>query len=154
MSNRTREKNSESADDEKMEEIQWSAEEEIQLFFALDGLKPVGINKHFFMACICDRLSKALNREIATETIWSHLKSMYNLKALDDLEKLPFPNNIEDFSLPESEFNALIVKKIEAKSSDTVKKDVENGNKISKCPPMIGIQDLVFQILYSINRFF
>lgn len=139
MSNRTREKNSESADDEKME---WSAEEEIQLFFALDGLKPVGINKHFFMACICDRLSKALNREIATETIWSHLKSMYNLKALDDLEKLPFPNNIEDFSLPESEFNALIAKKksdidseIAKKGSDIVKKDVENGNKISEYPP-------------------
>lgn len=106
MCTRTREKNSESGDD-----IEWSAEEEIQLFFALVGLKPVGINKHFFMACICDRLSKALNRDISTDIIWSHLRSMYNLKALDELEKLPFPNKVEDFALPETEFSALIVKK-------------------------------------------
>jgi hypothetical protein len=33
------------------EYFEWTTEEEIQLFSALNGLKPVGINKHFFMAC-------------------------------------------------------------------------------------------------------
>lgn len=92
------------------EEIEWSPEDEIQLFFALDGLKPVGINKYFFMACIADRLSKALNREVSTEAIWSHLKTMYNLDALDELEPLPFPNEQKEFSLPD-EFSTLISKK-------------------------------------------
>ena len=27
--------------------FEWTAEDEIQLFFALDGLKPIGIHKHF-----------------------------------------------------------------------------------------------------------
>lgn len=34
---------------------EWTAEEEVQLFLALNGIKPFGVNKHFFMACIVDR---------------------------------------------------------------------------------------------------
>lgn len=52
------------------------------------------------MVCIVDRLQKTLNRKISSEQIWKHLKTMYNLKALDDLEPLPFPNNEENFDLP------------------------------------------------------
>lgn len=55
------------------------------------------------MVCIVDRLnkSKTLNRKINSEQIWKHLKTMYNLKALDDLEPLPFPNEESNFNLPE-----------------------------------------------------
>lgn len=52
------------------------------------------------MVCIVDRLSKKLNRKINSEQIWKHLKTMYNLKALDDLEPLPFPNEESNFMLP------------------------------------------------------
>ena len=52
------------------------------------------------MVCIVDRLQKTLNRKISSDQIWKHLKTMYNLKALDDLEPLPFPNNEENFDLP------------------------------------------------------
>lgn len=38
------------------------------------------------------RLSKALNRKVTSEAVWAHLKTMYNLKALNQLEPLPFPN--------------------------------------------------------------
>ncbi|XP_018797227.1 PREDICTED: MRG/MORF4L-binding protein [Bactrocera latifrons] len=93
------------------EQIEWSAEEEIQLFFALEGLKPVGINKHFYMACIADRLSKNLQRDVPAEAIWAHLRTMYNLDVLDELEPLPFPNEEREFSLPETEFSALLSKK-------------------------------------------
>lgn len=52
------------------------------------------------MVCIVDRLSKTLNRKINSDQIWKHLKTMYNLKALDDLEPLPFPNEETNFILP------------------------------------------------------
>jgi MRG-binding protein len=52
------------------------------------------------MVCIVDRLSKKLNRKVTSDQIWKHLKTMYNLKALDDLEPLPFPNDETNFQLP------------------------------------------------------
>jgi MRG-binding protein len=52
------------------------------------------------MVCIVDRLSKTMNRKISSDQIWKHLKTMYNLKALDDLEPLPFPNEETNFNLP------------------------------------------------------
>lgn len=52
------------------------------------------------MVCIVDRLQKTLNRKISSDQIWKHLKTMYNLKALDDSEPLPFPNHEENFDLP------------------------------------------------------
>lgn len=52
------------------------------------------------MVCIVDRLSKKLQRKISSDQIWKHLKTMYNLKALDDLEPLPFPNEETPFNLP------------------------------------------------------
>ncbi|XP_052567460.1 MRG/MORF4L-binding protein-like [Culex pipiens pallens] len=86
------------------ESLEWSPEDEIQLFFAMDGLRPVGINRHFFIACVVERLSKALNREVSSESVWSHLGTMYNLQALDEQDPLPFPNEETDFSLPEADY--------------------------------------------------
>ncbi|KAH8254122.1 hypothetical protein KR032_008576 [Drosophila birchii] len=91
--------------------IEWSAEEELQLFHAMEGLRPVGINKHFYMSAIAQRLSKALNREMPSELIWRHLGTMYKLKELDDLESLPFPNDEREFSLPEQDYGKLQTKK-------------------------------------------
>lgn len=95
--------------------MEWNAEEEIQLFKALGGLKPIGINKHFFMACICDRLSAALKRDISADVVWAHLHTMYNLEMLDSMEPLPFPQDERDFALPDdADFAALIAKKLAA----------------------------------------
>lgn len=101
-------------------EDEWTTEEEIQLFLALHGLRPVGINKHFFMVLICDRLSKTLNRKINSEQIWKHLKTMYNLKALDDLEPLPFPNDETNFILPPD---------LQSKLNRTLSEDGEGSSK-------------------------
>ncbi|KAH8348819.1 hypothetical protein KR084_011464 [Drosophila pseudotakahashii] len=90
---------------------EWSAEEELQLFHAMEGLRPVGINKHFYMSCIAQRLSARLNREMPSELIWRHLGTMYKLKELDDLESLPFPNEEREFSLPEQDYGTLQTKK-------------------------------------------
>ncbi|XP_001361513.1 MRG/MORF4L-binding protein [Drosophila pseudoobscura] len=98
---------------------EWSAEEELQLFHAMEGLRPVGINKHFYMSCIAQRLSKSLNREMPSELIWKHLGTMYKLKELDDLETLPFPNEEREFCLPEQEYGTLLTKKkVEVNSSE------------------------------------
>ncbi|BFG05328.1 MRG/MORF4L-binding protein [Drosophila madeirensis] len=98
---------------------EWSAEEELQLFHAMEGLRPVGINKHFYMSCIAQRLSKSLNREMPSELIWKHLGTMYKLKELDDLETLPFPNEEREFCLPEQEYGTLLTKKkVEVNSND------------------------------------
>lgn len=121
--------------------MEWSAEDEIQLFYSLDGLRPVGINRHFFMACISERLSKALNRDIATDLIWTHLYSMYNLKALDDTVPLPFPNDEKDFSLPETEFSALLTKKkieVEDQKKTEIKSE-QSGTKSGRIFFFLGI---------------
>lgn len=98
--------------------MEWSAEEEIQLFKALGGLKPIGINKHFFMALICVRLSEALNREINPDVVWAHLHTLYNLDMLESIEPLPFPQDVRDFELPTDEvFAALMAKKQQKKDA-------------------------------------
>lgn len=110
------------------EDMEWSTEEEVQLLYALDGLKPVGINKHFYMARICERMTKALKRDIAPETVWAHLRTWYNLDVLDQMERLPFADQEVEFSLPESEFSALISKKL-AETAAEEKKNVEQNVK-------------------------
>ncbi|EDV98411.1 MRG/MORF4L-binding protein [Drosophila grimshawi] len=94
-----------------MAKDEWSAEEELQLFHAMEGLRPVGINKHFYMSCIAERLSKSLNREMPSDLIWKHLGTMYKLKELDELECLPFPNEEREFCLPDKDYAMFVSKK-------------------------------------------
>ncbi|XP_068145811.1 MRG/MORF4L-binding protein [Drosophila tropicalis] len=125
---------------------EWSAEEEVQLFHAMEGLRPVGINKHFYMSCIAQRLSKSLNREIPSELIWRHLGTMYKLKELDDLESLPFPNEEREFSLPEQDYGALL-KSVDAPaaigeekepSEAAVGSDSSTNGKAASGPPKVS----------------
>ena len=108
------------------EDLEWSTEEEVQLLYALDGLRPVGINKHFYMARICERMSTALKRDIAPETIWAHLRTWYNLDALDQMERVPFAEEEVEFELPDSEFSVLINKKL---AETEEKKLIENNTE-------------------------
>ncbi|XP_075167577.1 MRG/MORF4L binding protein [Haematobia irritans] len=107
---------------------QWTPEEEICLFFAMGCLKPVGVNKHFYMATIVERLSNSLNRDFTSENIWGHLRTLYNFKALDEMEPLPFPNDEKEFSLPEAEFSSLLKK---------IKDSEENRHDNIEGPPSI-----------------
>ncbi|XP_063703081.1 MRG/MORF4L-binding protein [Culicoides brevitarsis] len=80
----------------------WDTEDEIQLFFALDGLRPFGQNKHFNMALLVERLVNKLGKEINSTILWAKLKTMYNLAALDELEPPVVDAEESDFALPES----------------------------------------------------
>ncbi|XP_030387955.1 MRG/MORF4L-binding protein [Scaptodrosophila lebanonensis] len=102
----------------------WSTEEEVQLFHAMEGLRPFGINKHFYMSCISERLSKSLNRDMPSTLIWRQLGKMYKLKELDDLETLPFPNEEREFFLPEHEYATLLMKKTAGASAAEDTKDM------------------------------
>lgn len=99
-------------------DLTWSPEDEVQLFYALNGLKPTGINRHFYIVCAAEKLSKALNVEFSTEQIWNHLQSMYNLEAIEAHEMIPFPNEEKDFVLPEADFASLMAKKRPPNSND------------------------------------
>ncbi|XP_065891125.1 MRG/MORF4L-binding protein-like [Dysidea avara] len=83
------------------QEIVWTPELEVALFHSMHGHKPVGLNKHFNMICIQFRLSRATGRQITTQQIWDHLKTMYDIETLDENECLPFPNDEKEFTLPD-----------------------------------------------------
>ncbi|EFA06618.2 MRG/MORF4L-binding protein [Tribolium castaneum] len=98
-----------------MDEIEWNVAHEGQLLEAMVGHKPVGVNKYFQMACICDKFADSCQKEINSDKVWAHLETMYNLEALDESESIPFPNSEKEFTLPDSDFGSLIVKKEEDK---------------------------------------
>merc|ERR1712131_381364 len=53
--------------------IEWNVENELQLLLVLCGTKPIGISKYFQMACIVEKLSSNLNKEITAKSVWDHL---------------------------------------------------------------------------------
>lgn len=92
--------------------IEWNVQHEVLFLMALRGHKPVGIAKHFQMACILDKFSSALKRvDISSQVIWDRLDTMYDMQALEGTETLPFPNDPEDFSLPQSQFGPLLAER-------------------------------------------
>jgi MRG-binding protein len=91
--------------------VEWDVDMEIQLFYAMANHKPVGINKHFHMACIWEKLSNSITKEVSTTDIWKHLETLYDVSMLDDTEPIPFPNHEVAFALPENEFGALMKQK-------------------------------------------
>lgn len=107
------------------DEIEWNVENEIQLFFAMNGHKPVGINKYFHMVCIWEKFRTAIHKDVPLKIIWDHLESMYDLVALDDMEDLPFPSHEMDFSLPEQEFLGSIKSRRKEDSDIKGMKDID-----------------------------
>uniref|UniRef100_A0A2R5LK18 Putative chromatin modification-related protein eaf7 n=1 Tax=Ornithodoros turicata TaxID=34597 RepID=A0A2R5LK18_9ACAR len=90
------------------ENVDWNVDTEVQLFHAMKGHKPIGVNRYFQMACIHQKFSTSLNKDIHSRIIWDHLDTMYDMAALHESEILPFPNNERDFNLPETEFRDLL----------------------------------------------
>lgn len=87
-----------------VEPITWTAETEVDLFHAMKGHKPVGVDKHIQMILIQEKLSNSLNRSVSAKQIWEHLCTLYDLQALNESEVLPFPLKETEFSLPKSQF--------------------------------------------------
>lgn len=84
----------------------WTPELEVNLFHALKGHKPTGINRFFHMACIHNKMQNSCElKDLQPKDIWVHLTNMYNIETLNELDELPFPNNTVDFNLPEEMTN-------------------------------------------------
>lgn len=90
----------------------WTTSSELQLLQVLINHKPAGINKHFQMAIIQDKFSSMVGCEITSDQIWTKLRTMYDLAAVDDREEvIPFPLEEKEFSLPGREFSTIMTEK-------------------------------------------
>jgi len=90
------------------EGIVWNTATELHLLQVLVHHKPAGINKHFQMVIIQDKLSQLIPG-ITCQHIWSKLRTMYDLAAVDDREEhIPFNLEKKEFSLPRREFSGIM----------------------------------------------
>ncbi|GFR94918.1 MRG-binding protein [Elysia marginata] len=80
-------------------EFVWNVDMEVNLFHAMRGHKPAGVNRHFQMIAIHEKLSSA-SKKLSSDDVWKHLSTLYDLQALSDSEIIPFPNKNADFSPP------------------------------------------------------
>lgn len=78
----------------------WNVDMEVNLFHAMRRHKPVGVNRHFHMVVIHEKLVSPTTRKLTARDVWDHLSTMYDLQALNESEILPFPNKPVDFKLP------------------------------------------------------
>ncbi|XP_046652033.1 MRG/MORF4L-binding protein-like [Daphnia pulicaria] len=112
-------------------EVEWgTVDNELQLLQILCGTRPIGISKYFQMACIVEKLAMNLNKEVTSKGVWDHLASLYDLKKLDEHEKIPFPNEEMDFVLSTDEYGELMDSKFkDAESKKVIKKEKEEVKK-------------------------
>lgn len=53
--------------------------------------KPAGINKHFNVALVSEKLTEQLGKPVLAGSIWKKLKTLFDLKAVEDREEsIPF----------------------------------------------------------------
>lgn len=81
--------------------VKWSTVDEIRLLKWITTFKPVGINKHFHMICVLERLNnpekypvtllqddKVRDKIFKSSDIWGKIKEYYDLDKADELEDL------------------------------------------------------------------
>ncbi len=88
--------------------VNWNIEAEVNLFHAMRNHKPVGVNRHFQMACITNKLHDSVTKKLTASQVWQHLGKMFDLAALNESEILPFPNKEKDFVLPDQDYSTLM----------------------------------------------
>lgn len=86
------------------------------------------------MAFICEKFAEAIKKDVPSSKIWTQLETMYNLEALNENESLPFPNETQDFTLPDSDFGTLKRKREEQdeKKSQKGRETPKNLKEIKK----------------------
>ncbi|KAL4716474.1 hypothetical protein ACJJTC_015902 [Scirpophaga incertulas] len=145
---------SEKEPDSGTPEIEWDVHLEIQLFLAMANHKPVGINKHFQMAAICEQLRKATTQRITSAGVWKHLNTLYDLSKLEHTEPIPFPNEEKPFTLPQKEFGKLMrQKRKKIASSDESEAGPSNMEIMSDSSnTSTDTQSIKFEMDYEMNN--
>jgi len=112
----------------------WTASSELALFQSMITHKPAGINKHFSMAVVSEKLGSEFGSDVTSDAIWNKLKTMFDLTAVDDREEvIPFPLEEKEFCLPRRDFNTLIVDKLKEINKDkTAGKSSKSVNRVSQ----------------------
>ncbi|KAL8597747.1 hypothetical protein ACOMHN_001706 [Nucella lapillus] len=124
---------------EMFEAGSWNVDMEVNLFHAMRGHKPVGVNRHFHMVVIHEKLVSPATKKLTAKDVWNHLSTMYDLQALNESEILPFPNKPMDFKLPgnfksfgDTEFPRMQNVGLGSKSSEDVRSKPEGQAKGGK----------------------
>ncbi|XP_022313566.1 uncharacterized protein LOC111118406 [Crassostrea virginica] len=107
----------------ELEKGNWPVDAEVSLFHAMRGHKPAGVNKHFQMLFIHEKINSSSSRKISAKDIWEHLNSMYDLQALNESEIIPFPNKEVEFDLTGEDFKDLLSKDYPRISSDSAQEE-------------------------------
>ena len=82
-------------------EIEWTAELDVALLYALQNHKLVGSNKYFHMMCVHDAFTRNAGIRCTIACLWSRVSEWYDLDLLADNELSPFPlTGPKDFCLP------------------------------------------------------
>ena len=85
-----------------MNRIEWTAELDVALLYALQNHKLVGSNKYFHMICVHDAFTRNAGIRCTISCLWDRVSQWYDLELLADNELNPFPvSGPKDFSLPE-----------------------------------------------------
>ena len=118
----------------------WTTENELKLFKAALKFKPAGVIRHFNMALIHNELVKSGMKDVTPAMIWEHLGLLYNLEAVDKIEKRA-PLNLEsseaEFSLPKKDFYDLMS---DAKKLDNSGEDLKEEVVVKKPNPVPVIE--------------
>lgn len=103
--------------------MEWTIVDEIRLFRWAAQYKPGGINKHFHMICILERLNDperypvtllqketVAKRDFTADDVWKKLAEYYDLEALDRIElESPRQSGKDEFHLNWEEYGELMV---------------------------------------------
>ncbi|ESO10546.1 hypothetical protein HELRODRAFT_167047 [Helobdella robusta] len=86
----------------------WNVDMQVSLFHAMRDHKPVGVNRHFQMLFIHDKINNTNNPKVANKDVWDYLGTLYDINALvNDSERIPTLSKEVDFELPTTSDNNL-----------------------------------------------
>ncbi|XP_059079196.1 MRG/MORF4L-binding protein-like [Tigriopus californicus] len=122
----------------------WTSEAELSLFSALIQHKVAGPSKHFQMALVTEKVNQDGFKDITANQIWSHMKNLFNLPAVDEIENsATWAQSLQDdlnvdtpveFSFPRKEFQSIVAEmrkngKISSSSGFDSVQDTPNSSK-------------------------
>ena len=130
------------------EPVNWNVDTEVNLFHAMRNHKPVGVNRHFQMICITNKLHDSVGKKLSANHIWDHLGKMYDLTALNESEILPFPNKEKEFVLPEKDYVSLMDKDFPRASSEVPSTSESNSaiRNALKSPAVSSVPQSVLNV--------
>jgi len=104
---------SDEEDGERYGEGVWDAETEIALFESISKLPPIGMNRYFSVLNSSIYMKKRARKHFTTPQVMEHVKELYNLDALDDID----PEIVaKDFELPVDDFGSMMEERLAARS--------------------------------------